>query len=68
VTHDVQETAAISDYGYEISEGKVIGQGTPEALGKTDSDRVKQFMQGLPDGPVPFHYPAPGYMEDLLDA
>ena len=68
VSHDVQETAAISDYVYVISEGKVIGQGTPEALGKTDSDRVKQFMQGLPDGPVPFHYPAPGYMEDLLDA
>jgi phospholipid/cholesterol/gamma-HCH transport system ATP-binding protein len=68
VSHDVKETAAISDYVYVISEGKVIGQGTPEALGKTDSDLVNQFMQGLPDGPVPFHYPAPDYMEDLLNA
>ncbi len=68
VSHDVQETAAISDYVYVISQGKVIGQGTPEALGETDSDRVKQFMQGLPDGPVPFHYPAPDYTEDLLNA
>jgi len=68
VSHDVKETAAISDYIYVISQGKVIGQGTPEALGKTDSDRVNQFMQGLPDGPVPFHYPAPDYMEDLLNA
>jgi len=68
VSHDVQETAAIADYVYVISEGKVIGQGTPEALGKTDSARVKQFMQGLPDGPVPFHYPAPDYTEDLLNA
>ena len=68
VSHDVKETAAISDYVYVISQGKVIGQGTPEALGSTDSDRVKQFMQGLPDGPVPFHYPAPDYMEDLLNA
>ncbi len=68
VSHDVQETAAISDYVYVISQGKVIGQGTPEALGNTDSDRVNQFMQGLPDGPVPFHYPAPDYMEDLLNA
>jgi phospholipid/cholesterol/gamma-HCH transport system ATP-binding protein len=67
VSHDVKETAAISDYIYVISEGKVIGKGTPEALGKTDAARVKQFMQGLPDGPVPFHYPAPDYMEDLLD-
>jgi len=68
VSHDVQETAAISDYVYVISQGKVIGQGSPEALAKTDSERVKQFMQGLPDGPVPFHYPAPDYMEDLLNA
>ncbi len=68
VSHDVQETAAISDYVYVISQGKVIGQGTPEALGETDSERVKQFMQGLPDGPVPFHYPAPDYTEDLLNA
>ncbi|HED19830.1 MAG TPA: ATP-binding cassette domain-containing protein [Gammaproteobacteria bacterium] len=68
VSHDVQETAAIADYIYVISGGKVIGQGTPDTLAKTDSARVQQFMQGLPDGPVPFHYPAPDYTEDLLDA
>ncbi|HHJ16730.1 MAG TPA: ABC transporter ATP-binding protein [Gammaproteobacteria bacterium] len=68
VSHDVQETTAISDYIYVISQGKVVGQGTPEELGKTDSDWVRQFMQGLPDGPVPFHYPAPDYREDLLNA
>ncbi|MEA2079666.1 MAG: ABC transporter ATP-binding protein, partial [Pseudomonadota bacterium] len=68
VSHDVEETVAISDYMYVISQGKVIGHGTPEALGKTDSDWVRQFMQGLPDGPVPFHYPAPDYTDDLLNA
>jgi phospholipid/cholesterol/gamma-HCH transport system ATP-binding protein len=68
VSHDVNETAAISDYIYVISEGKVVGHGSPEALSQTDSDWVKQFMQGLPDGPVPFHYPAPDYVEDLLNA
>ncbi len=67
VSHDVKETAAISDYIYVISQGKVVGQGTPEALGQTDSAWVRQFMQGLPDGPVPFHYPAPDYAEDLLN-
>ncbi|MCO6411506.1 MAG: ATP-binding cassette domain-containing protein [Thiogranum sp.] len=66
VSHDVQETAAISDYMYVISGGKVIGAGTPQQLEGTDSDWVKQFMQGLPDGPVPFHYPAPEYVDDLL--
>jgi phospholipid/cholesterol/gamma-HCH transport system ATP-binding protein len=55
VSHDVQETAEISDYIYVISRGKVVGQGTPDALDNTDSGWVRQFMKGLPDGPVPFH-------------
>jgi len=66
VSHDVRETAAISDYIYVISRGKVVGHGTPQALDATDSEWVRQFMQGLPDGPVPFHYPATDYREDLL--
>ncbi len=66
VSHDVQETAAISDYIYVISRGKVVGQGTPGALERSDSEWVRQFMQGLPDGPVPFHYPAQDYRADLL--
>lgn len=67
VSHDVRETAAISDYIYVLSGGKVVGQGTPEALGRTDSEWVRQFMGGLPDGPVPFHYPAPDYAADLMN-
>ena len=66
VSHDVQETAAIADYIYVLSGGKVVGEGTPDALARTSSPWVRQFMQGLADGPVPFHYPAPDYLEDLL--
>jgi len=67
VSHDVNETASISDYVYVISQGKVVGHGSPEVLANTDSEWVRQFMQGLPDGPVPFHYPARDYADDLLD-
>nr|VFJ77128.1 MAG: phospholipid/cholesterol/gamma-HCH transport system ATP-binding protein [Candidatus Kentron sp. FW] len=66
VSHDVAETASIADYLYVLSEGKVVDRGTPDELEKTGSEWVTQFMQGLPDGPVPFHYPAPDYTEDLL--
>ena len=66
VSHDVAETAAIADYIYLISEGKVVAQGTPEELGRTDSEWAQQFMQGLADGPVPFHYPAPDYVTELM--
>lgn len=66
VSHDVHETNSIADYTYVIAEGRVIGQGTPKQLMEDSSSWVQQFMQGLPDGPVPFHYPAPEYEFDLL--
>ena len=67
VSHDVQETAAIADYIYVLAGGRVIEHGPPEALARSPSPWVQQFMNGLPDGPVPFHYPAPDYAEDLLE-
>jgi phospholipid/cholesterol/gamma-HCH transport system ATP-binding protein len=66
VSHDVPETAEIADLIYVISNGKVVGKGTPHELKNTDSAWVKQFMNAESDGPVPFHYPAPDYIEDLL--
>jgi len=66
VSHDVAETAQISDLVYLISSGKVTGRGTPRALERSTSEWVRQFLQGLPDGPVHFHYPAPPLAEDLL--
>ena len=66
VSHDVEETAAIADYIYLISGGKVVGAGTPAELETTDSPWITQFMHGAPDGPVPFHYPAEDYRTDLL--
>ncbi len=66
VSHDVAETVAIADYIYLISEGRVEAQGTPEELQRTDSEWAQQFMQGLADGPVPFHYPAADYATELM--
>ncbi|MFZ5722316.1 MAG: ATP-binding cassette domain-containing protein [Pseudomonadota bacterium] len=65
VSHDVPETASIADYIYVISGGKVIGHGTPQEVMHSDSPEVRQFMRGEPDGPVPFHFPARDYSEDL---
>lgn len=65
VSHDVQETISIADYVYIIAEGRVVGEGTPESLMESGTAWVRQFMLGLPDGPVPFHYPAMGYRQDL---
>ena len=66
VSHDVAEVSAISDHLYVISEGKVLDHGTPQDLERSPSAWVQQFLHGRPDGPIPFHYPAPDYAEDLL--
>ncbi len=66
VSHDVQEVSAISDYVYVLSNGKIIGQGAPGELGASASPWVRQFLDAQPDGPVPFHYPAPDLAEDLV--
>ncbi len=67
VSHDVQEVSTISDYIYVISQGKVVEHGPPAKLAHSRSEWVHQFWNGLPDGPAPFHYPAPDYAEDLLN-
>ena len=66
VSHDVQEVSAISDAIYLLSNGQVVASGKPQELDHSTSAWVRQFMHGLPDGPVPFHYPAGDYARDLL--
>ncbi|WP_295454778.1 ATP-binding cassette domain-containing protein [uncultured Thiodictyon sp.] len=66
VSHDVCETASIADYIYVISNGQVMAQGTPAEIAAERSAWVRQFMDGLPDGPVHFQYPAPSLADDLL--
>lgn len=65
VSHDVDETAAIADYMNIIADGKIRGQGLTKTVMASTDERVHQFIQGLPDGPVPFQYPAVNYYEDL---
>ena len=66
VSHDVEEIASVADTSYILANGKVVASGTPKALKDDASELVRQFMNGLPDGPVPFHYPAPDYYAELL--
>ena len=65
VSHDIPETLQIADYIYIIANKGIIGQGTPEELKNSDSPFVQQFLNGSPDGPVRFHYPAASYSQEL---
>jgi phospholipid/cholesterol/gamma-HCH transport system ATP-binding protein len=67
VSHDVHEITKVADRVYLLSGGQVAAGGTPQELESNPSEVVKQFVGGLPDGPVPFHYPAPDYFGELLE-
>jgi phospholipid/cholesterol/gamma-HCH transport system ATP-binding protein len=65
VTHDVQESLKIVDYVYFVSEGVIVAEGTAGEIRASGLPYVHQFVHGEADGPVPFHYPAPAYADDL---
>lgn len=66
VSHDVEESLSIADHVCIIAGGKVVMSGTPEDIRHSDDEQVVQFLNGLADGPVPFHYPSEQYESELL--
>jgi phospholipid/cholesterol/gamma-HCH transport system ATP-binding protein len=66
VSHDVEECFAIVDYVYVMSAGRVVAEGKPDEMRRSGEAFVKQFVRGETDGPIAFHYPAPGYEADLV--
>ena len=67
VTHDVEEGLSIADRVFLLGGGGVLAHGTPQELLNTTQPEVRQFLHGLPDGPVAFHYPADDYREAILE-
>jgi len=66
VSHDVEEISTVADRSFLLSDGKVAASGSPDELRTANSELVRQFMHGMADGPVAFHFQAPGYEEQLL--
>jgi len=65
VTHDVQESLKIVDYIYFVSDGAIIAEGTADDIRASGETFVHQFVYGEIDGPIPFHYPAGNFNNDL---
>ncbi|WP_413111141.1 phospholipid ABC transporter ATP-binding protein MlaF [Thaumasiovibrio sp. DFM-14] len=66
VSHDVPEVMSIADWVYLMSEGEIIASGTPASLTANQDPKVRQFLDGDADGPVPFQYPAQSLAEELF--
>lgn len=66
VSHDVPEVLSIADYAYIVADKKIVAHGSAQSLRENTDPRVRQFIDGIADGPVPFRYPAGVYHHDLL--
>ena len=64
VSHDIKETFEIADHVVVLANGAIAAQGTPAELMASTEPLIHQFVHGLSDGPVPFHYPAPSLAQD----
>ncbi|MGE0499047.1 MAG: ABC transporter ATP-binding protein, partial [Ramlibacter sp.] len=65
VSHDLEETFHIADQVIILGNGRVLAQGTPDEVRRSDDPLVQQFVHAQPDGPVRFHYPGPTVAEDF---
>lgn len=66
VTQDMNEGLAIADQVVIFSSGRVVAYGTPEEVSRSRQPEARQFLDAKADGPIPFHYPAPDYHEQLV--
>ncbi|MEO6018563.1 MAG: ABC transporter ATP-binding protein [Polaromonas sp.] len=65
VSHDLEETFRIADKVIILANGRIAEQGTPEEVRRSTDPLVHQFVNGLAEGPVKFHYPGPEVTADF---
>ncbi|NOY71305.1 MAG: ABC transporter ATP-binding protein [Gammaproteobacteria bacterium] len=68
ISHDVPEVCAIADQIYLLSSGQVVASGSPDELHRSESPWVVQFLSAQPDGPIPFHFPAKDFIDDMAES
>ena len=70
VTHDMTSAFRIGSkmimLGTGPNQGKIIATGTPAEMRASSNGEVKQFINGEPDGPVPFKLSKDDYVTRLL--
>lgn len=65
VSHNIEAVMKVAEHLIIVGNGSVLAQGSPQEILNCDEPTTRQFIQGLPDGPVPFHYPAEDFAEQL---
>jgi len=66
VSHDIESAFQIADKIIILFYGNIIAEGTPDEIRHSDDPKVRQFITGSPDGPIPFTLTDKDYIEDIL--
>ena len=66
VTHDMKSAFHIADRIAMLYNGEFIAIGPPAEFQNSKDPRVRQFVEGLADGPIPLRVSKTDYLSDLL--
>ncbi len=65
VTHDVHAGLSIADHVILLWQGTIIAKGSADDIRNSNDERVQQFLEGRPDGPIPFSRSTTTYLDDI---
>lgn len=60
ITHDIREALPIADFVIVVADGGIVYRGSADGLAQSSDPLLRQFLEGRPDGPIPFDYRAQG--------
>lgn len=68
VTHEMKSAFRIADQVIMLHKGKVLEVGTAQQIQNSQNAYVRQFIEGEPEGAIPFKQTSEAYLKGLLDA
>ncbi len=66
VSHDIKSSFSIADKIIILFYGDIIAEGSVDEIRNSEDLRVKQFINGEPEGPIPFNRTDKNYLDELL--
>lgn len=66
VSHDIESSLKIADKLIILFYGDIIAEGTPDEIRNSTDAKIRQFINGSPEGPIPFKYTDRDFLEDIL--
>lgn len=68
VTHEMKSAFRIADQVIMLHKGKVLEVGSAQQIQNSSNAYVRQFIEGEPEGVIPFKQTSEAYLQGLLDS